>query len=88
MVAEVIPGRPLVADLAHVPRLGAHAVRVLESVGARLAVEGRRLVVVLSPLAAAAARRSLFAYPVATALADAFRILGLRPPADSEDTAA
>jgi anti-anti-sigma regulatory factor len=88
MVAEVIPQRHLIADLSGVPHVAPRALGVLESLGARLAVEGRRLVVVLNRASAASARRTMFAYPVAATLAEACHILGLRTPFDAADTTA
>lgn len=88
MVAEVIPHRHLIADLSGAAQVPPPALRVLESLGARLAVEGRRLVVVLNRTSAAAARRTLFAYPVAATVAEACRILELRAPRDAADAAA
>lgn len=76
MVAEVIPRHDLVVDLSGAESLSARVLDVLESAGARLAVERRRLVVVLRPQVAATARRQLFTRPVATSVADAYRILG------------
>lgn len=87
MVAEVIPHRHLIADLSGAAQVPPRALAVLESLGARLAVEGRRLVVVLNRASAAAARRTMFAYPIAATLADACRILELRTPRDTDAAA-
>jgi anti-anti-sigma regulatory factor len=88
MIAEVIPRRHLIADLSDAAHVPPRALSVLESLGARLAVEGRRLVVVLNRASAASARRTMFAYPIAATVADACRILGLRTPLDATDAAA
>ncbi len=83
MVAEVIPHRHLIADLSGVSNVPPRALAVLESLGARLGVEGRRLVVVLNRTSAAAARRTMFAYPVAATTAEACGILQLRAQRDT-----
>jgi hypothetical protein len=88
MIAEVIPHRHLIADFSAANELSPRALGVLESLGARLAVEGRRLVAVLNRTSAASARRLMFAHPIASTVADAHRILGLRAPRDTADAAA